>query len=248
VLNRSYRRGVSTLADPRPPQLERHADQPTSPSRVVLGRRWVAWTLLAVLVALALAAGIDGSALLLHVDRPISRWVITHRTSGLDSFFRHISFFGSTYAVLIGGGLLALLALPKCRLAAALIVTATLVRPPFEWTLKAIVDRQRPDFSRLVPGLGPSFPSGHVLAASVLWCMVPLVVSLYFRSARVWWAATTLSVVAIFLIGCSRVYLGVHWSSDVLAGFIAGALLVAVLDRAFQALHAGRLCNLALRQ
>lgn len=205
----------------------------------------MAWTLLATLVALAVAARINGSSLLLHVDRPISRWVVLHRTSGLDSFFRHVSFFGSTYAVLVGGGLLALLALPKCRLSAAFIVTATLIRPPFEWILKAIVDRQRPDLSRLVRGIGPSFPSGHVLAAAVLWCMVPAVIWLYFTSRRLWWTVTTLSVVAIVLIGCSRVYLGVHWPTDVLAGFIAGALLVAVLDHVFQALHKGRSCHLS---
>jgi undecaprenyl-diphosphatase len=233
------------LAPPRPAEVDIHLDPPTSPSRIIFTRRWVAPALLVALVALALAAAIDGSALLLPADRPISRWVIAHRSPGFDRFFHDVSFFGSTYVVLIGGGLLALLALPKCRLSAALIVTATLLRPPFEWVLKDTVDRQRPDLSRLVRGIGPSFPCGHVLAASVLWCMVPLVVSLYVSSRRVWWAAATFSVLAVFLIGCSRVYLGVHWPSDVLGGFIAGALLVAALDRAFHGLHATRHCNLA---
>jgi len=236
---------VSTIAAPILPAIEIHLDPPTSPSRMVLGRPWVAGTLLGALLALAVAAGLDGSRLLLTVDRPVSEWIIAHRNGFLDAFFRHVSFFGSTYVVLVGGAILALLALPKCRLAAGLIITATLIRPPFEWTLKVIVDRQRPDLGRLVNGIGPSFPSGHVLAASVLWCMVPLVVSLYVQSRRVWWVAAITSVTAVFLIGCSRVYLGVHWPSDVVAGFIAGALLVAGLDLAFHGLHARRHCDLA---
>ena len=47
--------------------------------------------------------------------------------------------------------------------------------------IKAIVDRDRPDLERLVNGTGPSFPSGHVMAAAALWGLVPLVVTLYTR-------------------------------------------------------------------
>ncbi len=235
---------ASTLTVPVDRPLRLHQTPPTSPSAVVLGRRWVMWTLLVAFVALAVAASIDSGALLLHVDLPIERWVQDHRTAGLDSFFRHVSFFGSTKVVLLGGAALALIALPKCRLASALIVFATLLRPPFEWTVKDLVDRPRPDLGQLVNGVGPSFPCGHVLAASVLWCMVPLVVSLYIPSRRVWWFTAGFCVLAIALIGASRVYLGVHWPTDVVGGFIAGALLVAVLDQAFHVTHSRRRCTM----
>ncbi len=235
---------MSLISPPREHIDVIHLDPPTSPSRMVLGRPRVAVTLLVALLALALAARIDHSRLLLHFDQPIERFVIAHRGGALDGIFRHISFFGSTNVVLIGGGLLALLALPKCRLASAFIVTATLIRPLFEFTLKVAVDRQRPQLSQLVHGAGPSFPSGHVLAASVLWFMVPLVVTLYVPSRRVWWATTAFSVVAVFLIGCSRVYLGVHWPTDVLGGFIAGTLLLAGLDLAFRTVHDRLRCDL----
>ena len=92
--------------------------------------------------------------------------------------------------------------------------------------MKAIVDRDRPDLERLVNGTGPSFPSGHVMAAAALWGLAPLVVTLYTRNRRIWWATTITSASLILAIGASRTYLGVHWLSDVVAGFIVGAFFL----------------------
>lgn len=206
----------------------------------------MACTLLLALALLAVAARVDHSRALLTVDEPISRWVIAHRTATLDAFFRHVSLLGSTSVVLTGGAVLALLALPRCRIASLFIIVATLLRPAFEYTLKLSVDRTRPQLSQLIPGVGPSFPSGHVMAACVLWCMVPLVLSLYAPSRRLWTAVASTSVLIIVLIASSRVYLGVHWPTDVVGGFIAGALLIAALDHAFRAAHGYRACDLEI--
>jgi undecaprenyl-diphosphatase len=220
-----------------------HLDPPTSPSRV-LGNpltRLVAVSL--AFVGFAIAAAVDGGAVLLRVDEPIERFVVTHRSGWLDEVFRRISFFGSTPVVLVGGFLLAVVAWRRCRVVAALVVVATLARPLMEFTLKESVGRDRPTLAQLVNGQGHSFPSGHVLAAAALWAMVPVVLSLYTESRRIWWVAAIGAVSAVALIGASRVYLGVHWASDVIAGTLAAALLLGGLDLGFRRLHERRHCG-----
>ena len=125
---------------------------------------------------------------------------------------------------------------------ATVILIATFSRPLLEFTLKAIVDRDRPDLERLVNGTGPSFPSGHVMAAAALWGLAPLVVTLYTRNRRIWWATTIASALLILAIGASRTYLGVHWLSDVVAGFIVGAFFLRGAEWLLAQQHRRRPC------
>ena len=141
--------------------------------------------------------------------------------------FRRISFFGSTKVVLTLGVVLAAIAWRRCRAVGVVVLLALVSRPLLEFTIKAIVDRDRPDLARLVAGNGPSFPSGHVMAAVALWGLVPLVVALYSSDRRVWWASVGASSALIVAIGASRTYLGVHWFSDVVGGLIVGVFFLA---------------------
>lgn len=235
--------GVSVDASPRREARHAHLDPPTSPSRLLLEPLRPFLLVASLFMALAVAAFVDGGSLLLHVDEPIGRFVVEHRTAWLDQLVRNISFFGSTRFVLAGGLVLAVVAWPKCRMVAALIVAATLTRPPLEFLLKLAVHRDRPQIDQMVHGAGYSFPSGHPMAAATLWLMVPIVVSLYTSSRRAWTISTVGSLTAVGLIGSSRVYLGVHWPTDVVAGGLAAAMLLAGLDLAFRRVHALRACG-----
>ena len=130
-------------------------------------------------------------------------------------------------AVLTLGTLLAAASWRRCRAVGVVVLVAMLARPLLEFTLKDVVGRDRPDLERLVNGIGHSFPSGHVMAAVALWGLVPLVVTLYTRDRRIWWASVVASATLIVAIGASRTYLGVHWFSDVVGGLIVGRLLPA---------------------
>ena len=99
-----------------------------------------------------------------------------------------------------------------------------------ENSLKYVVHRQRPD--ELYPQTMPptySFPSGHALFAFTFYVSLAIIVSPYVnqRARLALWAVTT---TLIFLIGASRVFLGVHYPTDVLGGFITAALWLVMVE------------------
>lgn len=203
-----------------------HCDPPLTPASFFARRQRVLVALGALFAFLAIAAWCNGASLLLTWDEPIQRFVEAHRTDLLDTVFRRISFFGATVTVLVLGSVMAAIAWRRCRAVGVAVLVAMASRPLLEFTLKALVNRDRPNLERLVNGTGPSFPTGHVMAAVALWGLVPIVVSLYTRSRRVWWAAVVASGALIVAIGASRVYLGVHWFSDVIGGLLVGTFFL----------------------
>jgi len=130
----------------------------------------------------------------------------------------------------------------RCHALGLVLLVAVLARPPLEWALKEIVGRDRPDFAQLVPGNGPSFPTGHVMAAIALWGLVPPVVALVTHRHAWWWAATLVSGAVILLVGASRVYLGVHWLSDVVGALLLGSLYLLGVQALLEWHHQTRGC------
>jgi undecaprenyl-diphosphatase len=204
--------------------------------------RYIAAALAVLWFTMALAARIDGGWLLLHWDEPIQRMVENARTSDATAVVKRISFLGSTVTILALGAVLAAISWRRCRAVATVVLVATLSRPLLEFTIKALVDRDRPDLERLVNGTGPSFPSGHPMAAASVYGLLPLVVTLFTRNRRIWWATTITSALLIVAIGASRTYLGVHWVSDVVAGLIVGAFFLRGAEWLLARQHRRRPC------
>ena len=207
-----------------------HCHPPATPASFYRGRRPLLVAIGALFAFLAVSAAIANAWLPLRWDLPIQEWVVAHRTQTLDTFFLTISRFGSTMVVLGAGALLAALAAGECRAVSIAIVVATLGRPLLESVLKIVVGRDRPDLERMVNGHGPSFPSGHVMAAVALYGLVPLVVALFTRSRILWWLSVAVSGFLIASIAASRVYLGVHWASDVVGGLLLGSFFLLGIE------------------
>jgi undecaprenyl-diphosphatase len=86
--------------------------------------------------------------------------------------------------------------------------------------LKVVFQRPRPKTDVYV--FSYSFPSGHVFSATVIYGFCIYLTFRFIKNATVKWIVSALLALLILLIGFSRVYLGVHWLSDVLAGYATG--------------------------
>ncbi|WP_138420516.1 phosphatase PAP2 family protein [Aquibacillus sediminis] len=90
--------------------------------------------------------------------------------------------------------------------------------------LKNYYDRGRPSINPEIDAVGFSFPSGHSMGSLIFFGFVIYLVARSKRSTLIKWSFAFFATVLTFLIGISRAYLGAHYPSDVLAGFLAGAV------------------------
>jgi undecaprenyl-diphosphatase len=188
--------------------------------------------LLAVLAAivLGLADGAVEQNGLASMDPPVWQWLVDQRTPALTGLAIFFTTVGSTVSMAILATLTILYLLIKRRWGDAALVGAVaggaglLVRFG-----KATVGRERPpaDF-RLVAETNESFPSGHALASAAVIgvVLVVLVPSIRNRAARVWLIVG--AGLFVFVVGLSRVYLGVHWATDVIGGWVTGLAWLAL--------------------
>ena len=139
------------------------------------------------------------------------------------TFFKTVSFTGSEYffVAIIAIGYWAYDRRLSRQVAILLLVTAV-----SNYWLKIIIRNPRPPSSLWLPGVTAknySLPSGHTQSSTVIWGWI----GVKTRRKQVQIILAGL----VFLVGLSRVYLGVHWLGDVLAGWIVGAFMVGVFKR-----------------
>ena len=90
--------------------------------------------------------------------------------------------------------------------------------------LKLVYGRERPDAAyRTVEAINASFPSGHAMLSAVVFLTLGALAARFTEKRRIKALALGAAVLLSLLVGISRVYLGVHWATDVLAGWSLGA-------------------------
>ncbi|PFG36048.1 undecaprenyl-diphosphatase [Flavimobilis soli] len=165
------------------------------------------------------------------VDQPVLEWLADNRVPWLTSIATGVTnTFGPTILpVLVAVGCGAWWAVSKRWRDPALLVAAMLLAVSVSTAIKALVGRPRPpEVSMSVPGVetSASFPSGHTIGAATLVLVLAYLVA---RSRRTWRATVVwavVSVVVIVVVAATRLYLGYHFVTDVLAG---ACLAIAVL-------------------
>ena len=161
-------------------------------------------------------------------DRAVSLWVHRFDAPALDVAMRMFSFIGSFPVI----AAVALVVLTWCwrkgdwqAFAALLGVIA--INEGLNFGLKQLFERPRPNlFEEIATLHSYSFPSGHAMAAAAIYGMMAVVAARLAPRGGVW-----IGVLAFWLavlIGFSRIYLGVHWVTDVLAGYAAGSTILFI--------------------
>jgi membrane-associated phospholipid phosphatase len=185
--------------------------------------------LLTLLGAVVLLDVLDGGGLV-GLDRPTLGWVVEHRTPAWSSFLAAVTILGDTAVVatttivVVASLLLARWWVSAGQVALAQVGAGTLVAVG-----KVAVGRQRPpEATRLAVEGTLSFPSGHALGTIVL--ALTLVSLVWRRAGRRWlrWLAASVAALLALGVGVSRVYLGVHWVTDVLGGWLVGGAWATV--------------------
>lgn len=164
-----------------------------------------------------------------HFDAVIRTWVHRFASPGMTSAMKAISLLG--YDILIAELLIAFAAFAwlRWRRAAVWLAVAMAGSLALDMTLKYAYHRTRPTAFFGVAPHSYSFPSGHALCSFCFYGVLAGLLSARTKSLAwrlVIWIAATVLVIAI---GLSRIYLGVHYPSDVIAGYLAAAVWVGTV-------------------
>ena len=144
-------------------------------------------------------------------------------------FWEACTFLGGATILIPIGVAFVLAAVLSRRARLALIVAVVLIAAAlFTELAKDYVTRPRPTMDPLVTASGYSFPSGHTLNSTVTYGLLALVAWRSRLPLAVRRAALVVGMTLPVLVGLSRIALGVHWPTDVLAGWLAGVAFVAL--------------------
>ena len=172
-------------------------------------------------------------------DEAVLRWMGAHHTKLLDAAMLEITALGTGTVVLMIVCISALfLALTRHRYSALLLLVATAGGIGLNLVLKIFFDRPRP--SVIVWGttaVSSSFPSGHAMSATIVYSTVAYLAARLYRHAWQRWITMLIAAVVIVSISVSRLYLGVHYPSDVLAGAVVGLAWAAFCMATLEAIQ-----------
>ena len=142
----------------------------------------------------------------------------------LQGAMRDVTALGSTVVLmLITTATIIYMLLIRKPSTALFVLAAVASGQALSTLLKHEVDRPRPDLvSHLVNETSLSFPSGHAMLSAVTYLTLGSLAARFLPDRRTKIFVFSLAVLITVLVGTSRVYLGVHWPSDVLAGWCAG--------------------------
>ena len=174
------------------------------------------------------------NAQLVTIDNSVGQWEDDHATHLSTQALQRVTDLAGTYVVVV---------------VIVVVAIAEVVRIPNKWvpvflvsvvvgevvlvtTIKQALDRVRPSFNPAAATLGPSFPSGHSATAAALYAAVALVLARR-RAPRTRALIAGAAAAVAVAVACSRVMLGVHWLSDVIAGLAFGWAWFAICAIAF---------------
>ena len=194
--------------------------------------QWLAIGVVGLVGFVVLALLLVFGTIISQLDHQLLAEVISLRTPELTVFASVVTRLGSAALVIPISVAVAMILALRSRLMllpiallGALAATASLVT-----ILKIALDRPRPpaDIVVGVPLSNDAFPSGHTTDGSVLLVLTAAMLALTFHNITLRRLLMTIGCTLALLIGCSRTYLGLHWPSDVLGGWLLAATMTSM--------------------
>ncbi len=188
------------------------------------------------------------STILQSIDQHLHDWAVHERSPGSTTFFAAMSVIGGPVVLGIATGIVAgALAIRRWFRWALYMVVTVGGGALIDLELKRFFQRARPDLAQMLRhASGYSFPSGHAMGATVaMGAFAYLAVRLLHRWKQKA-AAIAFAITFVVAVAVSRVYLGVHWVSDIGAGLSAGLLWLATTTVGYETFRRIRLIR-ALR-
>jgi undecaprenyl-diphosphatase len=194
------------------------------------------WTGIVAFLGLALAAGAAATAVFAllataveagvteRLDSRVLHWFADRRTPLMDIVMLEVTTLGNGLVlIMLVGTVSAFLWLTSHRWSVYLLIVGTVGGQLVNNMLKTIFGRPRPDAVPAVDEvLTLSFPSGHAMSAFIAYGSVAFLVGRLEPTRAMRRTTWALAAIIVLAIGISRIYLGVHYPTDVLAGFVAG--------------------------
>lgn len=184
---------------------------------IVLGILMILFLLLAILVKR------DGS---FAIDSAVYKFIIGFRNDSLTNFFKLFTKLGTVKICLLVEFILILIFRNKIYI---VFPFTTIFIKGLNLFTKLIVDRERPNILRLVAEKETSFPSGHAMLSITFFGLLIYFIYSKISKNSVKWILIILLSFIIILIGVSRIYLGVHYFTDIIGGYILGLIYLLII-------------------
>ena len=162
-------------------------------------------------------------------DLKIISYIQSLENEYLTVFYKMITIIADTYQSAIITILLVTFLYFKKHYREALFLAITMTTCGLAMPLlKNIFRRERPNFYRLIEISGYSFPSGHTTSATTMYLTLAIILLSIMKKLNKYFVFS-IAVLGIVIIGSSRIYLGVHYPTDVMAGICLGISIVSTV-------------------
>ena len=171
---------------------------------------------------------------ILFIDSIVLNFIYSFRDPFLTKLMYFLSFLGGEFTLLSSGFVVIFFAFKKHKKEAALFAFIVIFGYVLNSGLKQLLKIPRPDIDPIDISESYSFPSGHAMNSFIFYSLLLYFTFQFTRNRGLRVLVAAFSIIIILLIGFSRLYLGVHYPSDVLAGFVAGfwwITTVIVIDK-----------------
>lgn len=165
--------------------------------------------------------------LIRNIDEGLLEWLVRHTQPATVFIFKLITIMANWQAIVLGS--LLLLVFMRDKLMVLLVSAITGIVFIINESFKGMFERPRPNVMQLTHATGYSMPSGHAVTAMVFYGLIMVFFISKIKDKRYRTLAYILLSILIILIAFSRVYLRVHFLSDVIAGLALGLIVTTII-------------------